>query len=209
MSDHTVTRVSAVPKRVYENQIEVDGEPFAVLSDRDVRELGLAEGRRLTARELESIKQREGFARARIEALNYVSRRARSRREVLERLREYSDEIATRVVDDLTTEGVLDDRKLARDLCEGKLAYRPLGPDRLRADLFKRKIPREVIEDTIVAAFETSDEVELATEALHKIAPRYTSKPGPVARKKISDALRRRGFSWDAIRTVVDRFIHG
>lgn len=48
-------------------------------------------------------------------------------------------------------------------------------------------------------------EVELAKTAIDKKLPRFLKLPELAAKNKIAQFLARRGFSWETIKTIIDR----
>jgi regulatory protein len=115
--------------------------------------------------------------------------------------RGYAHDIVEATVERLRTLGWLDDAAFARQWVENRLAFRPRGRARLRAELRQKGIAPALIE----AALRDLDETSLALEAGRKILPRYQGLSWPVFARRLSGYLARRGFPPDVVRQVVQQ----
>lgn len=99
--------------------------------------------------------------------------------------------------------GYLDDRRTAAAWAESAAHTRGLGPRRLREGLSRRRLPRELVEETVAGLFASGEEAGLALAALG----RWERSKGPAtdtARRHAAYAfLRRRGFSSAAARAAL------
>jgi SOS response regulatory protein OraA/RecX len=99
--------------------------------------------------------------------------------------------------------GYLDDRRTAVAWAESAAQIRGLGPRRLREGLARRRLPRELVEETVAGLFASGGEARLARAVLAK----WERAKGPAADTASRHAayahLRRRGFSSAAARAVL------
>ena len=72
----------------------------------------------------------------------------------------------------------------------------------MRDELFKRKVPRELWDE----ALEELPEQDDAVDRLLRSRLRGADPEDRTALKKATDALLRRGFSWEEIKTAVERY---
>ncbi|MGA1874662.1 MAG: regulatory protein RecX [bacterium] len=150
--------------------------------------------------------------RAKDFALNYLSYRARSCKEVYDRLRRkgYDEEIVEQVVHYLIDLGYLDDRKFAYDwscsLIDRKIAGRKL----IRYELYRKGIPEDIIEETIQRIYDSEDrEKELAFQLIRRRIDRYHKKEQEKLRRSLANLLSRHGFSTSVILEVLPRAMDG
>lgn len=127
-------------------------------------------------------------------ALRFVDYRPRSAGETTSRLRRWGYDARTcqEVTAYLEEAGIIDDREFAR-LFMGELIRKGLGRYRVRSELIKKKLERELVEE-VMEGYPEDEEVERAADA----AVRRYSQMGPrdaAADKKVMDHLRRKGFS--------------
>ena len=139
-------------------------------------------------------------------ALKLLARRPHSVAEIEDRLRRKSDvdeETLRRVLKRLEELGYLDDRRFASAYASSRIAARPLGAQRIRNDLRRRKVSEELTELAITDAFAETSEESLIDRA---IAKRIRVRGVPATRdesQKLFAHLIRQGFSFDlALRKI-------
>jgi|SRR6266446_10799994 len=138
-------------------------------------------------------------------AYGSLARRAHSRYELQERLerKKYSHDTIQAVLAELETQKFLDDRAFAMSFARDRLQRRQLGRDRVALELKVKGIAKELIEETLGLLYGEMDEQTLAQEALKK--KQRTMKRSTTAsdHRRLTDFLRRRGFSYEAIRKAL------
>ena len=141
----------------------------------------------------------EGLERQK--ALELLSRRPHSRRELKDKLlrRGVSEEDAEDCVQWLSDHGFLDDEEYAGAVAR-HYAAKGYGAGRLRSELQRRGIDRELAADTL------SDLPDNAGKIDAFLARKLTDVNDREAVRKVSAALFRRGFSWEEIRAALRRF---
>ena len=129
---------------------------------------------------------------------------ARSAREIANALRRkgYVEPCVQAVVERLRENGLIDDARYAQRMAEVQ-SGRPVG---LYA--FKRKLRAKGISDddaeAALSAFDDEQQQAAALTAARQLYRKYQDLPEREARAKLSQALARRGFGWDAIESAVD-----
>jgi regulatory protein len=133
-------------------------------------------------------------------ALNILGSRMLSRGLMEKRLRELgeTEEDASGAAGWLARIGLIDDEEFARELVRS-FARRGYGANRMRAELQKRLVPRELW-DSALAEIEPEDVISSAetyiSNKLRGAAPDRDDK------RRVSAALARRGFTWDDINSA-------
>lgn len=149
-------------------------------------------------------------AKARQEALRFLSYRNRSQAEVRRKLSQrYPSEVVEQVIARLAEQGYLDDAAFAMEWRRQRERRRPRGQSMLQRELRGLGVDREVVR----AALEGIEESDNAYRAANAIARRLASaNSGTDAstdygrfRQKVRAFLERRGFEHSAIRTTVER----
>ncbi|MBD3367413.1 MAG: hypothetical protein GF405_04440 [Candidatus Eisenbacteria bacterium] len=145
----------------------------------------------------------DAAARAREAALRLLSVRARSRRELELRLarKSYDETTVSAVLDDLEAVGLIDDRSFAKAWADERARLRPVGPARLRHELLRKGVARDLVEETIDETYTGETELALARAA----ADRKTRGRGLTTkeRARLMRFLLGRGFSREVANTVV------
>jgi len=166
-----------------------------------VTELRLFRGRDLDPEALEQLALQSGRARAREKALQYVSQRQMSARELGRKLREkgFDEETADYCVAWITERGLLNEESYAAAIVR-HYAAKGYGAGRIRQELMRRGLERELWEGALAALPEDTAKLD------RFIAQRLKDPDDRDAVRKLSAALFRRGFSSEEIRSALSRF---
>jgi len=159
-------------------------------------------GRELDEDEFAALTSAADALKAKARALRILGKRNMSRREITERLvqKGESENTAVDTADWLIRIGAVNDAEYAA-LIVRHYASRGYGKIRIRDELYRRGIERELWEDALGQMPETDEKVYLALKL--KLDGKV---PDKTDLKKATDALYRRGFSWDEIKTAVERY---
>ncbi len=201
---HRVTAIEPQKNRKDRVNIYLDGVFAFGLNQEVVLKLNLRPGDEIEERVIDEILLAEERTRAKEKALSLLSYRARSVEELRKRLKEkgFSDRTVEKVIEDFVRVGLLDDKKFASDYVHSKMIQKPMGKRMLREELFSRGIDEETAEKAIEEAYSERSEVDVARDLFRRRMKRYRGDDVKL-RKKLSDFLRRRGFDWDVINTVL------
>ena len=166
-----------------------------------VTDLRLYSGRELDEEELKALRRASRSALARNRAMELLSRRPMSEKELVDKLiRKGEDqETAADCARWLREKGFLDDESYAAAVAR-HYAAKGYGPGRVRAELSRRGVDRELWDDTIQAMPENTDKLD------RFIAARLTDPEDRDQIRKVSAALYRRGYSWEEIHSALRRF---
>ena len=160
-------------------------------------------GQELDEKKLEQLQAEDARERALQQALLFLSYRARSESEIRQNLRKH--EIPETVIDQtlerLRQDGFANDDQFAKAWVENRNAFRPRSRRMLAMELRQKGLGDE----SVNSALESVDDEALAYEAAQKRAPRYKDLEWNDFRKKLSDFLARRGFSYSVTSTTVTR----
>ncbi|HEY5526240.1 MAG TPA: RecX family transcriptional regulator [Candidatus Anoxymicrobiaceae bacterium] len=128
-------------------------------------------------------------------ALRFIEYRPRSAGETRARLRKSGYDVHTSegVIDYLTAAGIIDDREFGR-LFLNELMRKELGPYRVRSELLKKKLDRELV-DELMEEWSQDDEAERARSAAARRFRRMSGEDPEEARKKLVGFLVRKGYS--------------
>lgn len=166
-----------------------------------VTDLRLYAGRELDGEELKELYRASRSALARNRAMEILSRRPMSEKELVDKLmgKGEDEETARDSARWLRENGFLDDEAYAAAVAR-HYAAKGYGPGRVRAELSRRGVDRELWDGTIEAMPENRDRLD------RFIASRLTDPEDREQIRKVSAALYRRGYSWEEIRSALGRF---
>ena len=160
-------------------------------------------GRSLSDEEIDALMWEDSFQKAYDQALDFLSYRPRSRAEVLRYLRrkEVPPRVSEEVIRRLTAAGLVDDVSFARYWLENRESFNPRSPRVLRYELRQKGLDSE----TISQVLEGLDEERSAYRAAAKRAGRWAHLDWESFRRKAGSFLKRRGFSYQVIESVLNR----
>jgi len=186
------------PDRV---NIHLDGE-FAFGLSRIVA-AWLRVGQELSEEKVEQLQAEEARERALQQAMLFLGYRARSESEIRQNLRKHEipEPIIEQTLERLRQDGLANDNQFARVWVENRSAFRPRSRRLMAMELRQKGLDDEAIS----SATESVDDEALAYEAAQKKVSRLKNLEWSEFRKKMSDFLGRRGFSYSVIAPVVTR----
>jgi regulatory protein len=160
-------------------------------------------GQELNEEKIEQLQAEESRERAYQQAMLFLSYRDRSESEIRQNLRKHDipDPVIAQTLERLRQDGLANDHQFARGWVENRSAFRPRSR-RLMAMELRRK---GLADEAIAAATENVDDEALAYEAAQKKVARLKDLEWNEFRKKLSDFLGRRGFSYSVVAPVVTR----
>jgi len=196
--------VTCVLERRGKTRIFVDGEFWAELDPGVAAERGLSEGVALSREELTEARVAGERPLAMRRALNALGYRARSARELRERLARagYAGETVAEVLASLEELGYLDDEEYARSATRDKA--RKYGPRRIFDALRQAGVGEEVAREAVEEEFAGRSELELARAAARR---RYNKGERSDAQaRRVYGFLMRRGYSADICTEVAREY---
>ncbi len=166
-----------------------------------VTELSLYSGRTLTEDELSAVRDASARSRCRQRALRIIGARAMSVKELTDRLKEKgeSPENAEDAAQWLLDMRLLDDAQYAA-MCVRHYAAKGYGPGKIRNELYRRGIARELWDEALEELPEQGDRIDALLRRKLK-----SDTPDRAELRKAADYLYRRGFGRDEIHAALAR----
>ncbi|HID94304.1 MAG TPA: hypothetical protein EYP60_09460 [bacterium (Candidatus Stahlbacteria)] len=195
-----ITKIEQQKRKPARKSIYVDGEFAFGVHEEIVLKFGLFEGKEITEAEKEKIVREETKRSAKEVALNLLSYRMRTKRELIERLKRKGFE--TEPIDDaireLETIGLVNDLEFTRAwLREKGSSY---GSWRIKNELVKKGIAKETIEKVLEEL--KPDEVEVAKNLINKWIRTHKYLSEDVLKRRLFGFLVRKGISYDTIKSL-------
>ena len=133
----------------------------------------------------------------------FLSYRARSEKEIRQNLHKHEvpEEMIEETLERLRQAGLANDNEFARMWVENRNTFRPRSKKALAIELRQKGLNDEAIQDSLSGV----DEEALAYEAGLKRATRFKDLEWSEFRKKLSEFLARRGFSYSVIAPIVTK----
>ena len=204
-----ITKILKVRRERNKYEVFIDDKPGLRVSETTLAKSGLYTGKALDEKVIEQIVRTDSRERAYQIAVNFISYRPRSSKEIIDKLarKGFTRELALEVVDQLKELSLLNDLQFARMFVRDKLRGKPMGKAMLRRKLLEKGIAFQLSERVLKEYVTEENEQEAArTLAVRKMKMSRSrlSALEPLARqKRLVDYLLSRGFSQDvATKTV-------
>lgn len=172
------------------------------VGEQELLDFGLRPGQTLEGEELTRLIASSQDTAAKARAAKIIGARPLSKNELVNRLVSKGEGAASaqRAADWLEDLGAVNDGEYARTVVRhyDRMGY---GPQKLRDELYRRKVPREYWEEALTEARPQEE----AVEAFLASKFRYREVTEQELQRQ-ANALRRRGFGWEAIRTGLSRY---
>lgn len=190
------------PRRKGLSQLYLDGEAAVKLDTQIVLQEGLRLGMELTDDALYELIQKSDHRRATEKALYLLEFRARSKKELQDRITQSAvpAEAAAQAVNRMEELGLVNDEAYARQLAETLFSYKHYGPRRVRQNLVQKGIERTLI-DEILMDYEDFDTVGSAREILLRKYPGY--QEDEKIRRRAYGGLQRLGYGYAEIKAAM------
>ena len=214
-----VTQLTLLPRPTGRVAVDVDGVTIGVVPVDVVGRLGLVTRGEITSETAALLADETAALRTYDRALRLLAARGRSIRELRRRLvmakePEPSIDLA---IERLTSSGLLDDAEYARQVARSRIVGRGHAPRRLKQELAKRGVARDVAdraidlvmsEDAAPGSFGADAGIDL-TATIEKLARRklrsLASVDSQTRSRRLYAFLARRGYESGDIRAVLSR----
>ena len=171
------------------------------ITEQELLDFGLRAGDELDKPTLDRLKEAAGVSNVKATAADLIGKRAMSRRDLERKLREKgaSEAEARYAAEWLEAIGAISDADYAALLVRhcAQLGY---GPARIRDKLYEKGVPRELWEDALDTLPDQSEDVDRFLRSRLR-----GGLPDEKEKKRLTDALLRRGFSWGDVRAAWNR----
>ncbi len=177
-----------------------EGDPLRI-TGHELLQFGLYPGMDLSPQLVVQLQAAGQRSESRVKAARLASGRMMSRKELTDKLsrKGIDPDTAEETADWLESLGAVDDAAYAGIIAR-HYAASGYGSGRVRQELQKRGVPRELWDDVLSQLPDSADAIDRFLQK--KLSGRT---PDRAMLKKLSDALLRRGFSWSDIRPALNR----
>lgn len=210
-SGGTVTAITPSVKREGRFDVQVNGTLVATLTLDAVERLRLQVGAPFSDPIATAVEREVQAQRTMDRALNMLAFRARSIRELrrgLVKKGEPEDQVDA-AIERLVSAGLLNDEDYARGYVRAKVAGPGFSRRRLRGELYRRGVARDVADQAINEVFESeeTDEAAIIERVAVKKARSLEKLDPDTRRRRLYAFLARRGYELDDIRQIMTKVL--
>lgn len=172
------------------------------VTEEELLRFSLREGQELDDDTLSALKKSADTSRTRAKAANMIAARPLSKKELQKRLVQKGSDAgdAEAAVEWLEGLGAVNDAAYAASLVR-HYSSRGYGKARIREELHRRGVPKELWEGALEELPDSSETLEALIQKKCK-----GDLSDPKEKKRVCDALLRRGFSWGEVRAALGRY---
>ena len=210
-----ITKIKRLRDKRQRYSVHLDGVPALELSDWTIGKCGLHTGDDLDEHAVDKIKSTEAETHAKNIAINYLSYRQRSSKEIIDHLMKkgFMRECAEDITHQLQSARMVNDLEFAHAFVHDRVKRKPTGQALLRMQLIAKGISSAMTDMVLAELISPQNQQASAFDAAkRKIRLMHYSKKdlGEEKRKKrLLDFLLRRGFSYEialqTVRTILGR----
>jgi len=192
-----ITKISPAVKTEGRYNVFVDGAYSFSLDELQLVNLGLKTGQEIDEEKLTELKGESDFGKNYIRAVDLISRRLRSEKEIRDYAwrKKWTPENLERVIERLYKYNYLNDEKFARAFVSSRSA-RDFSTKKMKVELIKKGIRSDLIEKVLDESQEF-DEIESLKKLINKKRSSYDDE------RKLIAYLMSKGFRYDDIKSVI------
>ena len=200
-----ITAIKVNKKRPNRRSIFIDGQFAFTVSEGIFFQHNLEEGGELSDKQIKELTTADEFDKAKQAAVNLLSFRPRSIKEVSNRLihKGWNKDLADRVTGELVDKGYLNDEEFAAIFARDRAKNKCLGPVALKSELIKTGVAQKIIEQTIEAVYSKYPADELIQRLMKKRGIDLDVPMVMKEKQRFINLLKRKGFTWDQMESVV------
>ena len=203
-----ITKIETQKKNTDRVNIYINNEFFMSVFTELVYTFNLKKGMKINKENLRSLLDNDMYIKAKNKALNILSKADQSENKIKEKLSSDFEEITIeRVIDFLKSNKFIDDKLLAQKIVNTNINLNKCGKNKIKQNLYKKGIGSEYISNAIS---NIDDNIEFEN-AMYLAKKRYERIKNDDKRKiyqKISQHLSYKGFSYDTIKSVLNKILN-
>lgn len=137
--------------------------------------------------------------------LKLITIKDRTEKEIRNKLKEknFDENIIEEEIEFLSNYGYINDKRYAEHFTSDAINIKKWGKSRIRMELIRRGVDRDIVDDTIENAFSNADDDRLHTEMKKRFSD--ADFGNMKERARIFNFYHRRGFSPDEIKGAMNR----
>lgn len=182
------------------------GEEYAFSVDQDILiSFQLKKGMELDELDISEIQFEDEVKKAFNLALNFLSYRMRSTKEIIDYLKkkEVDDPIIPDVIHKLSEYKYINDEEFAKAYVQTQINTTTKGPEVIKKELFEKGIEQDVLTKSLTL-FTLDEQVEKAIKLITKTIPKNNKVSERQTKQKLEQTLVRKGFTWEVIQIAME-----
>lgn len=210
MAEHIITGLEPVKRKKGWFELSIKGKPPFFIDEETVFKNGLRLGGILSEAGFKQIKEDSDKAWLKYRALQILSRRMVSERDLRRKLsaERRSSALRDEVLSQLRQYGYIDDLKYACSYIRSQISRGGKSRLYLKKKLYEKGIKGDITEAALESELAEYDEDTIVLELARKKMKNLKSETPLKAKQKLAAFLRGRGFGWSAINNAISTLIN-
>ena len=201
-----ITKIESQKKNDDRVNIYVDEKFFMAIYKELVYTFSLKKGDTIDEEYLKSILKDEMYLKAKNKALNILSRTSQSEKKIKEKLSEdFEEDTVDNVIEFLKKYNFINDNELASKIVNTNVNLNKYGKNKIKQNLYNKGLDKSAI-DEAMGEIDQDKEFENALYLAKKRYERVKNEDPKKAYTKIANHLAYKGFSYDIIKSVLNKF---
>lgn len=201
-NERVITKIQAQKAKNRFN-IFINGKYSFAVDDTILVTEGLYKGKELKEAEIEDLREKGEASKAYQAALNYLSYKMRSEKEIREHLKQKDYEMIDPVIEKLKKHQYINDKEYGKSFVRTSFQLKNEGPKKIERKLVEKGLSNEEIL-TGLEEYSLEQQKENALKATEKTLKRQKNKSNREIQQKVREQLMLNGFESDIITEVLD-----
>jgi len=208
LSKITMIEIQKRNKKRY--SVYVDDKFALGVSEDTLIKYNLKKGLEIDETFLNDILKMEEQVKANSYALNLLSYRARSEKEIVDKMKEkeYESDVIEKTIKYLYDNKYLDDKLFAEAYARDKINFKKIGKQVLKQELYQKGVDKEIVAEIVEELVDEDIEYENALNlAIKKRRTSYRKDDKQALYRKLGAFLQRKGYTYDIVSKVLKEVI--
>ena len=200
-----ITKIESQKRNEDRVNIYVDEKFFMAIYKELVFTFNLKKGDNIEEENLKQLLKDEMFLKGKNKALNILSKASQSEKKIREKLRDdFEEDVIDDVIDFLKKYNFINDNELASKIVNTNVNLNKYGKNKIKQNLYNKGIEKSAIDEAMLEIDEEA-EFENALYLAQKRYERVKNEDYKKAYAKVSNHLAYKGFSYDIIKSVLNK----
>lgn len=195
-----ISEIKVQKKNTYRFSLFVENQFLVGISDSTLTRFNLKKGTLLTLSLLKDILKNEDTWAIKEYCIRLLGRRDHARNELKDKARKkgFPSPAIEKVLDELTEKKYINNASFASKFTHDKFEFNKWGPNKIRAELFKKGISEQEI-NRAIEQISKSKQIEILEDLIQKNQRKFQRADPSKRKKKIFDFLLRKGYDSNTI----------
>lgn len=215
MEDNVVTSISQAKRKPKNVHIYINNSYWVTIDKIHLSSNDIFKGKNLTDDEMDQIRNLSELDRIRDKLIGYVSIRPRSEYECYFYLAVKNDldnENTKIIIDQFKELNYINDKSFSEWLVEMRLNTSKHGIQRIKSELFKKRVSPEIIREVIRKYSKTDsfkdEQIKKAIELCTKMYEKTNNKDPYKLKSNLINKLKYRGYSYEIIKIAISKVLN-